>query len=123
MFIEFIYNVILPILIAMITSSGFWFVIEKRVQRNSLQAELLIGLAHDRIIYLGLSYIKRGYITHDEHENLIRYLYKPYQKLEGNGTAMRIIEEVNKLPIKEKDTIPTVKVKPGRQKKEIVTNV
>lgn len=61
---------------------------------------MLIGLAHDRIIYLGLKYIERGWITKDEYENLIDYLYVPYDKLGGNGSAQRIINEVKKLPIK-----------------------
>lgn len=60
---------------------------------------MLIGLAHDRIVYLGMQYIERGYITQDEYENLYEYLYKPYEKLGGNGSAKRIMTEVNKLPI------------------------
>lgn len=60
---------------------------------------MLIGLAHDRIIYLGMSYIERGYITQDEYENLYEYLYKPYEKLGGNGSAKRIMTEVDQLAI------------------------
>lgn len=60
---------------------------------------MLIGLAHDRIIYLGMVYIERGYITQDEYENLYEYLYKPYKKLGGNGSAKRIMTEVDQLAI------------------------
>lgn len=60
---------------------------------------MLIGLAHDRIIYLGMTYIERGYITQDEYENLYEYLYKPYEKLGGNGSAKRIMTEVDQLAI------------------------
>ena len=60
---------------------------------------MLIGLAHDRIVYLGMGYVERGYITQDEYENLYEYLYKPYERLGGNGSAKRIMIEVNKLPI------------------------
>lgn len=52
-----------------------------------------------RDAYLGMSYIERGYITSDEYENLYEYLYKPYEKMGGNGSAKRIMNEVNKLPI------------------------
>ena len=62
---------------------------------------MLIGLAHDRILYLGMQYIERGYITQDEYENLYEYLYKPYEKLGGNGSAKRVMTEVNKLPIRK----------------------
>ena len=61
---------------------------------------MLIGLAHDRVLCLGMKYIERGYITQDEYENLYEYLYKPYEKLGGNGSAKRIMKEVEKLPIK-----------------------
>ena len=60
---------------------------------------MLIGLAHDRIIYLGMVYIERGYITQDEYENLYEYLYKPYEKLGGNGSAKRIMTVVDQLAI------------------------
>lgn len=53
----------------------------------------------DRIMYLGMSYIERGYITQDEYENLKVYLFEPYEKLGGNGSAKRIMQEVDKLPI------------------------
>ena len=31
---------------------------------------MLIGLGHDRIMYLGKQYIARGWLTADEYENL-----------------------------------------------------
>lgn len=43
----------------------------------------------------------RGYITRDEYENLVDYLYIPYKGLHGNGTAEKIINEVKQLPLKE----------------------
>lgn len=43
-------------------------------------------------------YINRGYITPDEYENLYDYLYKPYEKLGGNGSAKRLMNKVEKLP-------------------------
>ena len=61
---------------------------------------MLIGLAHDRILFLGMQYVSRGFITQDEYENLHDYLYTPYEKLGGNGSAKRVMAEVEKLPIK-----------------------
>jgi len=61
---------------------------------------LLIGLAHDRIMMLCGHYIERGYITKDEYEDLNEYLFIPYTNLGGNGSAKRMMDEVNKLPIK-----------------------
>ena len=94
-------NVLLPIAIALMASSGFWAYISSYKDRKSMQTELLIGLAHDRLVSLGLTYITRGWITQDEYENYNVYLYKPYEKLGGNGSVRRIMLEVDKLPIRK----------------------
>ena len=91
---------VLTIIGAVLASSGFWTWIQKRSEKKDIRTQVLIGLAHDRIIYLGLKYIERGTITRDEYENLYEYLYKPYEKMGGNGSAKRIMQEVDRLPIK-----------------------
>lgn len=94
------WNMIITVITSVIASSGFWAFIQTRYNKNCLQSDMLIGLAHDRIIYLGLKYIERGWITKDEYENIHDYLFTPYEKLGGNGSAHRIISEVKRLPIK-----------------------
>lgn len=94
-------EMIITVLCAVLASSGFWAVIQKISDRKDVKSSVLIGLGHDRIVYLGKQYIKRGYITMDEYENLNDYLYKPYKELGGNGSAAKIMEEVNKLEIRE----------------------
>jgi len=89
---------------AVVAGTGFWnfliWVFQHRAGRVSAEGKMLRGLAHDRICHLGEACIKRGYISREEYENLHDYLYVPYEKLGGNGTAQRIMEEVKKLPIK-----------------------
>ena len=51
-----------------------------------------------------------GYITQDEYENLYEYLYKPYEKLGGNGSAKRIMTEVDQLAI-HKNQLTLIKEK------------
>ncbi len=87
------------VICAVLASSGFWALLQKLSDRKDVKTKVLIGLAHDRIIYLGMSYIKRGYITKDEYENLHDYLYLPYKEMGGNGSAERVMQEVNKLEI------------------------
>ena len=99
-------QMVLTFLCAMCTSSGLWAFLQKRSEKNDVRSEMLVGLAHDRIVYLGMIYIERGWITQDEYENLYEYLYKPYQKMGGNGSARRIITEVNKLPIHKSNYNP-----------------
>jgi hypothetical protein len=93
-------EVLLPIVLAVLASNGLWALIGKRRDKSDVERNMLVGLAHDRIIHLGMVYVTRGYITQDEYENLNDYLYQPYEKMGGNGSAKRVMEEVRKLPIK-----------------------
>ena len=94
-------QIIITIVCTVLASSGFWLLIERYLDRKDVRTKLLIGIGHDRIITLGMTYIERGWITKDEFENLYDYLYIPYQKGGGNGSATKIIQEVMKLPIKQ----------------------
>lgn len=71
----------ITILLAFVGSAGFWGFLEARRKKNDANTRLLVGMAHDRIVYLGMKYIERGYITRDEYENLNDYLYEPYAVL------------------------------------------
>ena len=84
---------------SVIASSGFWAYIQKKTDKSDAKSRMLVGLGHDRIVDLGMKYIERGWITQEEYENLNDYLYKPYEELGGNGSAKRIMQEVNRLPI------------------------
>lgn len=96
----------LTVVASVLASSGLWSFIQKRSDKMDAKTELLIGIAHDRIVFLGMSYVNRGYITQDEYENLYTYLYQPYMKNGGNGSATRVMKEVDKLPIrKEKSSV------------------
>ena len=91
------------ILVSVLASSGVWAVVMKVMDKKDVRTQMLIGLGHDRIMYLGSKYIDRGYITSEEYENLVDYLYHPYELMGGNGSAKRIIDEVKKLPLNKPD--------------------
>lgn len=97
---EIVQQIVLPLAVAILTSGGLWALVGKRQDKNNAERQMLVGLAHDRIVHLGMVYVTRGYITQDEYENLNDYLYQPYEKMGGNGSAKRVMEEVRKLPIK-----------------------
>ena len=86
-------------LITQLGSAGFWGFLEACRKKSDANTRLMVGLAHDRIVYLGMKYIERGYITRDEYENLNDYLFEPYSEAGGNGSAKRVMEEVRKLPL------------------------
>lgn len=95
------FQILLTVFSSVLASSGLWAYITKRFEKKDAKTEMLIGLGHDRIMYLGMTYIERDYITSDEYENLYEYLYKPYEKMGGNGSAKRVMNEVNKLRIRK----------------------
>lgn len=94
-----IMEALVTILVSVLASSGVWAVVMKLMDKRDVKTQMLIGLGHDRIMYLGMSYIQRGWITRDEYENLVDYLYKPYELMGGNGSAKRVVDEVKKLPL------------------------
>lgn len=93
-------ELVIAIITAIIASSGFWAFVMKRSDRKSAEAKLLLGLACDRIVFLGMTYINRGWITKDEYETLHDYLWIPYKECGGDGTAERVMNAVDKLEIR-----------------------
>jgi hypothetical protein len=85
----------------MIGSTGLWSFVQWLITRKSADNDLLLGLAHDRILSLCSEYIKRGDITRSEYENLSKYLYKPYIARGGNGVVKHMMEQVDRLPVRE----------------------
>lgn len=90
-------TIIITAIISVFASSGFWAFVLHKTSKTTAEQKMLIGLGHDRIVFLGMSYIDRGWITQDEYENLYDYLYLPYKELGGNGSADRVIKDVSKL--------------------------
>jgi hypothetical protein len=84
---------------ALAGAGGFWAWLEKRSTRKSATTQLLLGLAHDRIIHLGMSYTARGSITKDEYEDLLKYMWIPYSVFGGNGLAEKVMADVKLLPM------------------------
>ena len=101
---DFWAQMIVTIIGSVLASSGLWTLISKRMDKKDGSKKLLVGIAHDRIRFLATSYVNRGWISQDEYEDLYTYLYEPYKKLGGNGSAERIMREVDKLPIRKADS-------------------
>ena len=90
----------ITVVCSVIASSGFWAWLQARRDRKDAKTRMILGLGHDRIVNLAMKYIDRGWITRDEYEDLIKYLWNPYSEMGGNGTAERLIRAVKELPIK-----------------------
>lgn len=94
-------QVIITIFTSILASSGLWAFINSRLEKNNSERELLVGIGHVELVFFGMQYIERGWITRDEYETM-QGLYKPYIKLGGNGSGTKIMKEIEELPIKEK---------------------
>lgn len=94
-----IIQTVVTVICAVLASSGFWAFLSKRSEKNDASKKMILGLGHDRIVSLGMSYIERGDISQSEYENLHKYLYEPYKQMGGNGSADRVMREVEKLKI------------------------
>ena len=99
-------DIMVTVFIATLASTGFWSFIQSKSNKKSNTDELILGLAHDRIISLGSEYLKRGWISNYEYQNFIKYLYDPYKEFGGNGLAEKIKNEVEELPIRSSDMLP-----------------
>lgn len=77
----------------------------KILDEVEIHGEAIAGLEHDRIIHIGSGYEEKGYISPQDYDDIDKYLYQPYKKLGGNGTAEMVMKNLQKLTSKkgEKD--------------------
>lgn len=92
--------VVATFITTLVASSGFWTYLMHKSIRSSANTKLLKGLAFGKITSLGTQYIERGWITRDEYDDFEKYLFIPYKKYGGNGTAERIMNAIRELPLK-----------------------
>ena len=96
-------DIILTLVVAVCGSTGFWTLLMTRNKKKSAEARLIMGLAYSEIIKRSEHYIKRGYIETDEYNELNKYLYEPYSEMGGNGTAQKLMKEVQQLPTSKEE--------------------
>lgn len=94
-------QIALTIFASVMASSGLWAFLGNRLDKRSAERDLIVGIGHIELVFFGLQYIERGWITKDEYETM-KELYDPYIKLGGNGSGKKIMAEVEKLPIHER---------------------
>ena len=70
---------------------------EKQSNETKGMRDMILGLGHDKLLYLTDKFAERGGITQKERRNL-KYLYDPYIGLGGNGDCQIGYETCEKLP-------------------------
>ena len=103
-------EIVLTIFGSVAASSGFWAFIQSKHDKKNGTITLLRGMAHNAIIDNGMKYIDRGWVTKDEYEDFMKYLYEPYDTLGGNGLAKKVFEMVSRLPMKNVGIKETMKI-------------
>lgn len=98
-YVEYISSIVLAVL----GSTGLWTFIQHKLDAKSASRKALLGITYYQIVTACETYLKRGYITLQEYEDLHQYLFLPYQEMGGNGTAKALLEKVKQLPNKQID--------------------
>lgn len=91
------------VIIAVLGSGGLWTLIQAlinyKISKDSMEKQALKSLLRDAIFRRCEKALSNGEVSIGELEN-INGLYKPYKELGGNGTAKKLIEDVNDLEVK-----------------------
>lgn len=86
---------------AALSSGGLFsliqFLIKLWCDKHDAKTKLLLGMARRQIISEGEAHINAGEISRAEYDDLKKYMYEPYRVLGGNGTAERVMREVEGL--------------------------
>ncbi|QJD49751.1 hypothetical protein SEA_CLUBPENGUIN_27 [Streptomyces phage ClubPenguin] len=112
-------QIVLTSVSTVLASSGFWAYRSSRNNSKSATTRLLMGIAYEHIMTFGVAYIRRGWATRDEYEELRKYFYEPYKALGGNGSAERVMNEVEKLPFGPANSQYEAIFQSNRQSREI----
>jgi hypothetical protein len=93
---------IFQIIIAVVASGGFWTLLQTAItahqRKKSAETRLILGIAFDRLCERAEHHIEDGFITTDDYNDLVKYLYQPYRDMGGNGTVERLMLQVKALP-------------------------
>lgn len=92
--------------------AGIWAYIQKKGTRSKAIDSLLMGMGYREITTLGLEFIHRGSITMDEFTEFRKYFFEPYKALGGNGSAARIMRQIENLPIEPHAQHPSIFTNP-----------
>lgn len=81
-------------------STGFWTLINRILDKRSDRRMMVLGLTYLGIKMSCKAILDRGYVQMEELEDLEKYLYEPYKRMGGNGTAEAMLMKIKQLPNK-----------------------
>ena len=115
---EFAITGTITLLVGIFGSTGFWSWKVSKNEKNSqvykrieeIEGNVNTHMESVEKAFMGLTYInivktceywiERGWVEADDVRDLEHYLYDPYRKSGGNGTAERLFRKASELPSK-----------------------
>lgn len=95
-------DIIIALVGAIFASTGFWTFVNQWIDRHHKTRtdleEGMLCILHDRVYFLCKHHLKSESISSDDYDNL-KKLFGSYTRLGGNGTAEKLMKEVEKKPI------------------------
>lgn len=98
-------EVVVTIAGSVLASSGLWSWILYKIKQKDAGLLMTRGMAHYQIIEEGQKFIERGWITHEEYDDFMKYLGNPYLESGSNGLAKKMIDDISTLPFKSISSI------------------
>lgn len=98
-------EVLIAIAGSVFASGGLWTLILYKAKQKDTGLSMTRGMAHYQIIEEGQKFIDRGWITHEEYEDFMKYLGNPYLESGSNGLAKKMIDDISDLPFKSISSI------------------
>ena len=98
-------EVVVTIAGSVLASSGLWSWILYKIKQKDTGLLMTRGMAHYRIIEEGQKFIERGWITHEEYDDFMKYLGNPYLESGSNGLAKKMLDDISALPFKSISSI------------------
>lgn len=94
---EILITVLSSSAVASLVSGIFSLLSSKQKKEDGIEAGVRI-LLYDRIKYLGIRHIERGYISNEDYEDLVKMHLVYHDSLKGNGFLNDVMDQVKKLP-------------------------
>lgn len=89
------------VIVTILGCMGFWellrYILESRRKKKTALEEATLALIHETLYPLLEEAVLRGYVGIEEFDR-IDNLYRPYERLGGNGTTKRRYDIVQDLP-------------------------
>lgn len=98
-------EMLITIIGSVFASGGLWTLILYKAKQKDTGLLMTRGMAHYQIIEEGQKFIDRGWITHEEYDDFMKYLANPYLESGSNGLAKKMIDDISDLPFKSVSSI------------------